>query len=949
MRKLLLTYLSFFVLCLQAQNNHFIDSLSRVAKTTTNQKHKARVLCQLAHEYIDLDAKKAYSYATQAVELSEKIKHDSCKVAALNEMAILDRNSGDYSKALGNLKKAIELAQESDDTVSVIKCFITVGDVYSVLLNYDKAIGYYKEAFELNQGKQNALAISALSRIGNRLMDKGREAKDTSFMLSAISSYLKARTIAALSGNTPQYINSYVSLSDAYNIFGKASGNEHHLYESLNYSMQSLQLAQAANLANYQGISYLNLGEVYLSLNKTIKAIHYFEMAEKVYLPLGDKSWLLNTYELLGKTYYTMHAYDKAVEYYNKTIPLAAEQRLAMHLRDNYQWLGDIHSKQKKFEEACGYYKLYNEYKDSVIDENTNFNITRLQAQIDLQRKDKEIALLTKHTEAQIREINSKKTQRNYLIVLVVAILLVLAFVFYLYREKKTMALKILKAKELAEKAKEAQEQFLANTSHEIRTPMNGIIGMTSHLIDTPLNKEQQEYVTAIRESSNNLLSIINELLDLSKIMAKKILFNRQPFELEQIIRNLVHLLEFRAMEKNVRLTFNIDPAIPKTLEGDAIRLNQILLNLVENSVKFTHNGKIEITVSLLGETTDAVRLEFSVSDTGIGIPENKLGMIFENFTQVNAKTTRKYGGTGLGLSITKQLVEQQGGTVSVKSKLNAGSVFSFVLEFKKNKAIKIVSEHKLPLLSSAPYANLKGVCVLVVDDNKINQRVASLTLQKWDVEVELADSAQEAYHILKAKPVNLVLMDITMPDIDGFEATKHIRTTFGEPLCHIPIIAMTAAAFIGDREKCLAAGMNDYISKPFAAEDLLQKMLQLLPAQYNKKNVSDLSLIYERADGDKQFLKEIMECYILEMPVYIKELEAFLAAEDFEGISRQAHKMKSPVALMGALELKELYASIETDAKQHKNIHVLAEQIKTAQQKCVQTVEELKYEFEKL
>lgn len=480
---------------------------------------------------------------------------------------------------------------------------------------------------------------------------------------------------------------------------------------------------------------------------------------------------------------------------------------------------------------------------------------------------------------------------------------------------------------------------------------MNGIIGMTNHLIDTPLNKEQQEYVNAIKESSNNLLSIINELLDLSKIMAKKIHFDKQPFELEMIIKNLVHLLEFRAIEKNVRLSFHIDAAISKTIIGDAIRLKQILLNLVENSVKFTHDGEIEIMVSLLNENDETVQLEFLVKDTGIGIPENKLNVIFENFTQVNAKTTRKYGGTGLGLSISKQLVEQQGGTVSVKSKVNVGSTFSFTLVFKKPKSIKIIPDNPSVLLSAIPPANLNGLCVLVVDDNKINLRVALLTLQKWNVFVELAHSAQEAYIILNQKKIDLILMDITMPEIDGFEATNYIRKNLEAPMSNVPIIAMTAAAFVGDKEKCLAAGMNDYISKPFSAEDLLQKIILQLHLQKPKpeKTFSDLTLIYERADGDRQFLKEILECYITEMPIYLMEMEGFLTNQDFDNISKQAHKMKAPIALMGAVSLKELYSSIEVLGKKRKDIPELSKQIETAKQQCLQTIEELKSEFKKL
>ena len=951
LRDLFIIYLLVFTLSVHAQNNPAIDSITKAIQTTADEHIKANLLQRLAHEYIDVDSKKAYNFGLQSFELAKKIKEVNCQAAALNELAILDRNGGDYSKALSTLKTAIQIAETANDTLSISKCFIAVGDVYSTLLNYDKALSYYKEALDLNKNKQNLQVVTSLSRIGNRLMDKGREVNDTNFMLSAIQAYLKVKDIAAAIHNDKQYINAYVSLADAYNIFGAVSNNKHHLYESLNYSMLSLHLSQQANIKSAQGISYLNLGEVYLSLNKTIKAIHYFEMAEKIYLPLGAKSWLLNTYELMGKTYYSMHVYDKAVEYVEKAVVLAHEQHLAKHLSNDYQLLADMYSKQKKFEEACGFYKLYNDYKDSVINENTTFNISRFQTELDLQKKDKEIAFLTKSTETQNQEINSNKNQRNYLIILVIVILMILVVVFYFYRERKHAALEILKAKELAEKAKEAQEQFLANTSHEIRTPMNGIIGMTNHLMDTPLNHEQQEYIHAIKESSNNLLSIINELLDLSKIMAKKILFDKQPFELEQIIKNLAHLLEFRAIEKKVSLKFQIDTTIPKTIIGDAIRLKQILLNLVENSVKFTHDGEIEIKVDLINETEHEVQLEFSVRDTGIGIPTNKLNIIFENFTQVNAKTTRKYGGTGLGLSISKQLVEQQGGTVSVKSKVNVGSTFSFTLTFKKQKDKKGITDNVLTLLSSTPFANLNNICVLVVDDNKINQRVALLTLQKWYVRVELADSAEEAYKALREQKIDLILMDITMPDIDGFEATKHIRTHFKEPMNQLPIIAMTAAAFVGDKEKCLAAGMNDYISKPFSAADLLQKIIQLLPKQTlgPKPNFSDLTLIYERADGDMQFLKEIIECYILEMPMYIKEMDDCLAAKDLEEIRKQAHKMKAPIALMGALSLKELYADIEIGATQHKNIDELAIQIAIAKEQCMQTVVELNEEFQKL
>lgn len=388
--------------------------------------------------------------------------------------------------------------------------------------------------------------------------------------------------------------------------------------------------------------------------------------------------------------------------------------------------------------------------------------------------------------------------------------------------DRKNVELEIQKARIEAELARKTQEQFLANMSHEIRTPMNGVIGMTQLLAGTELNKDQQEYVATINESATNLMVIINDILDLTKIVAGKITLAKSNYVIRDLVSNCNKINQFRADEKRITLTSNIDDKIPAVLNGDPVRLNQVLINLVGNAIKFTEVGEVNVHVKLLQENETAVTLEFAVADTGIGIAEDKVDSVFERFIQVSGESTRKYGGTGLGLTITKQLIELQGGTIHIKSTVGKGSVFTFYLTIQKGKAEK--AETKLAQKEQSH--KLTGVNVLLVEDNIINQKVAAKILTNLEASVEVARHGREAIDFLKNKHYDIILMDIQMPEMDGYEATKIIREQMGSAIGSIPIIAMTASALIADREKCLIAGMNDFIAKPFQAKELYEKIL---------------------------------------------------------------------------------------------------------------------------
>lgn len=389
-------------------------------------------------------------------------------------------------------------------------------------------------------------------------------------------------------------------------------------------------------------------------------------------------------------------------------------------------------------------------------------------------------------------------------------------------KELESYQKELIKAKEQAEQGKKIKENFLANMSHEIRTPINGIIGLTHLLEQSELNAEQREMIALLEISSNSLLGVINDILDLSKIEAGKFKINRGPTDLVMICHSVINLLRIRAKEKNLELVTQFHPDLPKNILADSLRLNQIMMNLIGNAIKFTNSGSVTLKVDILGRRGNSIQIRFSVTDTGIGIPASRMDKIFETFEQADDNTTLNFGGTGLGLSIVKNLAQLKGGELTLESIEGVGSTFRFINWYEvldDNPENQGRTMEKL-----LPFENVR---ILVAEDNPINKFLIVKILKGWNVVADVVENGKEALDKLRDNDYDLILMDTFMPVMNGLEATKLIREDYVKGKKDIPVITFSAAVMENDKKAALDAGANDVLSKPFELSLLHQKITQ--------------------------------------------------------------------------------------------------------------------------
>jgi PAS domain S-box-containing protein len=515
----------------------------------------------------------------------------------------------------------------------------------------------------------------------------------------------------------------------------------------------------------------------------------------------------------------------------------------------------------------------------------------------------------------------------------------------------------LMQSKKLTQDEANAKEAFLANMSHEIRTPMNGILGIAELLAKTSLSDQQKNFLRLLQDSAQNLLAIVNDVLDLEKIIAGKLQLESLPFKIVDKLAITIQSFIYRAEDKGVAIVFqNFIPG-DLVIMGDPFRLSQVLNNLLSNALKFTEKGKIVITSRIKRVEDEKVILEFSGRDTGIGISDETMQQIFQPFVQANSSISRKYGGTGLGLTICKSLLDMQGGAMQVESREGFGSTFSFSIPYE----VSVEPFQEVTDDQQVNYSGLGRRRVLVAEDVELNQFIAKQIMESWGFDVTLVSDGKQAVEKATNYHYDLILMDIQMPEMDGLTATAGIRALQDVVKAKVPIIALTANVLKHDANRYLASGMNDHISKPFTEASLFKVVAKHISAQALKEppaipkilmpevaseKLYDLTMIRSISGGDEEFVQNMILLFNETVPETLNDLNKYFDTANWEMVSKMAHKLKSTVDSMGIRSIHQDIKALELQSKKQENLSELPARLEKVNNVVNATMEQLKVEL---